>query len=405
VCRGWRSVLLERSLWTTRLDLSRASGVRLSALDVSAMYELLHCASGRAGGCLQALRIDTRVVCRQTLLDLVTANAGALRELQAYVDDGDMDLGLVVSTVETDALVAAAPLLCVFAVDLGYGSYEVQTVRRMLRNEGPFGALRVRHLSADLQDEDGAGVVAFAADVSAHESLCAWHVDYAPLHTPAALDAVVGAALARRMNTLVLDACHLIPASVPALVRLLSGGALTTLGCSFNTDLLDAPAAALLAAALRSNSTLTSLSLASMALFDDDTVTAEMLGALTGHASVHILCLRHNETEAARQAAAGAMLSALIAANAPALMELDVSECILGDDGLRALFNALPMNTHLRVLRVAGNQMSEPFARDVLLPAVRANTSLHKLDGEQPLMAETNALVSARSAAAAAAAE
>ncbi len=49
VCRGWRSVLLERSLWT-RLDLSEAPGVRGAALAA-----LLRCAAARAGGSLHTL--------------------------------------------------------------------------------------------------------------------------------------------------------------------------------------------------------------------------------------------------------------------------------------------------------------------------------------------------------------
>jgi hypothetical protein len=186
-------------------------------------------------------------------------------------------------------------------------------------------------------------------------------------------------------------------------VRVLGGGALTSLSCRYNTDLLDAPAAAMLAAALRANSTLTSLALTYVSLWDNPAVAAELLGALTGHASLQVLCLRDNEPEAARQAAAGETLGALVAANASALTELDVSYSDLGDAGLRPLLEALPANTHLRTLRVEGNSISEAYTRDVLLPAVRANTSLHMLRTEEPIMAEAKALLAARGAAAAAA--
>jgi Ran GTPase-activating protein (RanGAP) involved in mRNA processing and transport len=142
---------------------------------------------------------------------------------------------------------------------------------------------------------------------------------------------------------------------------------------------LDAPAAAVLAAALRANSTLTSLTLNFAGVFHHPAAAAELLGALTGHASVRVLSLRGNYAMAAHQAAVGASLGALVAANAPALTELDVSHCRLGDDGLRALFDALPRNSHLRTLDVSGNNMSDAFARDVLLPALRANTSLREL--------------------------
>jgi hypothetical protein len=76
---------------------------------------------------------------------------------------------------------------------------------------------------------------------------------------------------------------------------------------------------------------------------------------------------------------AGAALGALLAANAPALRELDVSCCHLGDAGMGPLLQALPRNTHLRELTCGSNDMSDAFARDVLLPAVRANGSLRTL--------------------------
>jgi hypothetical protein len=83
----------------------------------------------------------------------------------------------------------------------------------------------------------------------------------------------------------------------------------------------------------------------------------------------------------AHHAAAGAALGALVAANAPALHELDASWAGLDDDAWCPLLDALPRNTHLRKLDLSdeGDAMSEAFARDRLLPAVRANTSLRKL--------------------------
>jgi Ran GTPase-activating protein (RanGAP) involved in mRNA processing and transport len=101
---------------------------------------------------------------------------------------------------------------------------------------------------------------------------------------------------------------------------------------------------------------------------------------VTGHASLRVLDFSINDVLEANRAAAGASLGALVAANAPALTELNVCGCDLGDDGLRALFEALPHNTHLRTLKCTGNEMSEACARDVLLHAVRANTSLRFLD-------------------------
>jgi hypothetical protein len=73
------------------------------------------------------------------------------------------------------------------------------------------------------------------------------------------------------------------------------------------------------------------------------------------------------------------VLGTLVAANAPALQQLSVSCCQLGDAGMGPLVEALRHNTHLRSLYCRCNYTSEAFARDRLLPAVRANTSLRRL--------------------------
>ncbi len=112
---------------------------------------------------------------------------------------------------------------------------------------------------------------------------------------------------------------------------------------------------------------------------DDPAAAAELLGALSGHVSLRVLHIGGNGTAAAHGAAAGTLLGALVAANAPALTELNVSWCRMGDAGLRPLLEALPANTHLRKLDCAANDISEACARDVLLPAVRANASLRTL--------------------------
>jgi hypothetical protein len=396
VCRDWRAVLSERRLWT-RLDLTAASGVlvRQAALDA-----LLRCAAARAGGGLQSLHVDKCLFTHAALLEVATANAGALRELHARNDPNHPGF----TPVQAEALLDAAPQLHVLATDLECDAADVQAARRALHNEAPFGPLRVVHLHANLNGvaRGEAGVVAFAADVAAHASLRGLSLNHGPLDTAAALDAVVDAALARGLQSVALRACGLPRASAPAaLARLLDGDALTTLECS-RSNFLDAPAAAVLAAALRGNSTLTSLALNDVGVFRDAAAAAELLGALTGHASLRMLSLRGNVVAAPHRAAAGASLGALVAANAPALAQLDVWWCDLGDDGLRPLFEALPHNAHLRELDCSYNSgMSEAFARDALLPAVRANASLRTLVAGTTFesAAEAERVVSSRAAA------
>jgi Ran GTPase-activating protein (RanGAP) involved in mRNA processing and transport len=202
----------------------------------------------------------------------------------------------------------------------------------------------------------------------------------APLNEPAALDAVVDLALQRRLTCLGLYACGLSPASAPALARLVGGSALrSVVFFGERTRLLDEPAAVLLGNALRANTTLTSLAVQFVDLFNDTVAAAALLGALTAHPTLQKLDLTRNNSEDEHLApadaltAAGAALGALVAANAPALRELNLNSCHLTDAGLGALLDALPANRHLRVLNCRHNLLSEAFMRERLLPAVRAN--------------------------------
>jgi hypothetical protein len=370
VCRSWRAALEERSLWL-RLDLS-ASGVSPKRAVTDA---LLHAAAARARG--ELVELDLRGCTRVTfdaLLAVVTANGGALRELRVC--------GTFNRPLDTDALeelLRAAPRLAVCEADVW--CTELAPARRLLRNEPPFAPLRVHTLlfqSADERDE--AAVVALAADLTFHAHMRQLHLRFAPLSTAAALDAVVDAALTRRLTSVTLQSCNLSPESAPALVRLVGGGALAELDISNrHSVLLDAPIALALGTALRASSTLTALSLWFVRLWRDIAAATALLGALTGHASLRSLKISENLVRDADRDDAGAALGALVAANAPALHELNVSYSSLGDAGLRPLFDALPANTHLRTLHGGYNEESEAFVGDTLLPAVRANSSLRKL--------------------------
>jgi hypothetical protein len=164
---------------------------------------------------------------------------------------------------------------------------------------------------------------------------------------------------------------------------------------------LDAPVAALLADALRDNSTLTTLVLVGRGvdIWRDAAAATALLSALTGHPSLQMLDISANDVHV-HAALAGAALGALVAANALALHELDVSGCQIGDAGLGPLVDALPANTHLLELDVHANGISDAFARDRLLPAVRANSGLRSTDcvrvGFGDAANEAEALVAAR---------
>jgi hypothetical protein len=389
-------VLSDRSLWT-RLDLSAASGITRAVTDA-----LLRAAAARAGGQLQILDVTgCSGIDLDSLRAVLAANAGALRELHAVgATTAQATLGLASNEVEP--LLRAAPLLQALHTKL-YAN-DSAGVRRMLHNEPPFGPLRATHL-----DVGGAmaadDVVAVAGELAAHVSLKSVRFIAVSLASAAALDAVVDAALTCRLTQLsVCGNCGLSPDSVPALARLLGGDALTSLDISgldtddTDLDLLDAQTATLMGAALRANRTLAMLRFSFVQFWRRPAAAAALLAALTAHASLQTLTLCANSTSglAAHDSAAYDALGALVAANAPALQALNIIGCDLGDAALAPLVDALPSNTHLLTLLCGGNRMSGAFARNRLLPAVRANASLRRLAADGGAAAEAEALVAAR---------
>jgi hypothetical protein len=367
VCRGWGDALMERSLWL-RLDLSCKAGMSRPATE-----GLLRAAAARAGGQLQSIDVaECRFITHEALLAVLTANAGTLRELRHWKD--------YFSCLGFDAahtLLRAAPQLLLFDADVKCES--VADAQRLLRNEGAFAPLRLHKLRVDFDVRTEDAVLSLAADFAAHASLVDVLLVHAPLHTPAALDAIVAVALAKRFSELSLTYCRLAPASAPALARLLGGGALRSLDIvNDNAPLLDAAAAAVLGDALRANRALDWLLLASTALWRDPAVAVTLLRSITAHRSLRSVSLFYNPIGDA-QDAAGAALGALVAANAPALLYLDLRDCGLQEAALGPLVDALAANTHLCALQLGEVTASAAFLRERLLPAVRANTSLKRL--------------------------
>ena len=398
ICRAWRAIVAEPSLWT-RLDLSPSSGVQQPVTDA-----VLRGAAALARGALEVLVLDACDTSPEAELEVVAANAGSLRELSCCSDDES-----VLSAGCVEELVLAASQLRNFHA---HTAASVADAIRMLRNEAPFGALRLRvlyvvHAETDAINE--ATVLELAAAMPGHASLYKLILNDVPLNTRAVLDAVTAAALACRLRGLVLRRCNLSPGWIPALARMIRGGALTNLHIDNDggLQLLDEPDAVQLADAIAASCTLTRFVLEDVHFWADAAAAAAVVHALTGHPSVRVIALDCNEVPDA--AAAGAALGVLVAANAPALQELNVRGCTLGDEGLGPLFDALPHNTHLRQLDCSNNEMSDEFARFRFLPAVRANTSLRKLiaselwdneeDGDAPPeVLEAEELVAARAA-------
>jgi hypothetical protein len=394
VCRGWCATLKDQSLWL-RLDLSRADGAECSEAT-------LRGAAARAGGQLQALRLAFGGAplafwpnhLLRTLCAVVAANVGTLRELRVDKPRGALELPLTA----LEALLAAAPQLHVLHACARCTSAE--ETHRLLRSEPPFAPLRLREVS--VQDLPADAVLALAADVTACTSLRGLELAGVPLDSPVALDAVVDAALARRLSSVALDGCGLTPAAAPALARLAAGGALTALACVGNPMLLDEATAVLLGNALRANTSLTAVAFAEAEFWQDAAAGAALVGSLTGHPSLRELKLFFFRVPVASRSAAATALAALLLANAPALQTLDITHTRLGDAVLGPMVEALRHNTHLTKLDCKGNQISENFALHRLLPAVRANSSLRELlaagggAGDDDAAREAEALVAAR---------
>jgi hypothetical protein len=213
VCRAWNAALAERSLWA-HLDLSPASGVAIAVTDA-----VLRAAAARAGGQLEALGLTScDDVSYPALLAAVTASGATLNELHVRDNpSNNAEERAELDILEVEALLRAAPQLRV--VDVPVRCSSTADAARLLGGE-LFAPLRARaltvyELGAEAPDE--AAVLALAAHVAGHAWLAELVLENVPLNTAAALDALVDAALARRLRAVELWRCPLTPASAPAL--------------------------------------------------------------------------------------------------------------------------------------------------------------------------------------------
>ena len=217
VCRGWRVTVSDPRLWTV-LDLSPTSGVTCPVTDAT-----LRGAAALARGGLTALCLDFHpALTDEARLEVVTANAGSLRELSLSSWHGR-----AVEEAHVQELLGAAPQLLSFKVVV---EAPVTLAARMLRNEAPFGALQLSTLC--VYDDEGnaneAALLSFCSAVPAQAPLRVLRFDALPLRA-AVMNALSAAALAHKLLELYVIQCDLSPASVPALARLIRGGVLKTL--------------------------------------------------------------------------------------------------------------------------------------------------------------------------------
>jgi len=182
-----------------------------------------------------------------------------------------------------------------------------------------------------------------------------------------------------------LNSCGLSQTALPALGRLIQSPGFEHLQLSNDNDaLFEGPALPAFCEALHNCTSLRTLGLDSVNLWADLAVATQLFDALEGLPALQKLSLCVNSTEGspAVQRAAGECLARLNARSS-SLRVMDVSYNELGEAGMTPIFQALRNNSSLTELVFRGEQISASaeFARDVVLPAVRANTCLRKLQG------------------------
>jgi hypothetical protein len=193
--------------------------------------------------------------------------------------------------------------------------------------------------------------------------------------------------IARQLESVMLELTSgLPPDALPELARLVAGDAkLVQLDIEYLHAYYDEQAPLFsgysvepLCAALRL-SHLEQLSLCNVHLWHSYADASALLAALTNHPTLEFLNVAVNAPpDAIAKQAAGASLAKLLAATGR-ISTLVIRDCRLGDTAMRSVFEALALNTCLRSFYCANNDISRECARDHILPAVQANTSLTEL--------------------------
>jgi len=134
--------------------------------------------------------------------------------------------------------------------------------------------------------------------------------------------------------------------------------------------------------ALRNCTSLQILGMRDVNLWADTTAASQLIAAMEGLPALNVVQLSQNHTDGrpAVQRAAGECMARLIA-HSSSLRDLELNGNDLGVAGMTPIFEALRCTSTLTELSLREEQFSPEFVRDVVLPAVRANTSLRNLEG------------------------
>ena len=389
VSRGWRALLNELRFWLV-LDFSPGSGVvaRLTRA-------LLFAAGERARGHLHTLDLTgaNHSLDPEHLVQFVAAHGQSLRTVTTPVQRP-------LNADQVTRLCCSASL-CTLRC---FVSCDVAEALPLLRCEVPFALLHFVHLLVHNFHHNQQTVLELVAALPSHSGkIKGLTVHEAPLRNIATADALMRRIAEVRVSNVAFMDCNFVPASLPGLTRLIQAGCLETVSIeNSRTALFEAgPEFTTFCHALR-NSTLQALELRSCGLWRDFAIAGELLVSLLGHPTLRELDLNYDrvgDTDDAKLAAAGEQLASLITHNT-ALEKLECYGNYLGQAGLAPIFEALPRSSTLKELTFWHETISREFARDVILPAVRANSSLQKLSfgHDMPLLelTEAHAIVAAR---------
>ena len=398
VCRGWRFFLEDVSLWQYP-DFSEAAA---ESPTVVLTWGLARAACARAKGTLHTLNLRGMLAdSLAALVELVAENGESLRSLLT-------PYSLVLGAENVERLRQAAPL-CVLNCPVKCSGAEVAA---LLRCElvCPY-YLWVDDLDTQQQQTDFVAALAKRTGIEVIALMGGNLAGGAMLEDLARAIVFTGA-----KTTIAFGQCGLTPLARPARTLLLRSN--VSLGFIIDNHgegegegegegvpLFTGPDLPAFCDALRSNTKLNQIMLDNCYLWADPAAAGMVLAALAARSTLFTLTLHHDrvgETQA-QQFTAGTQLTQLITVGW--LNDLLLKQCSLGEVGLAPIFAALSVATRLERLDLTGEEMSSAFARDAVLPAVRANTSLRKLafsnvDGDEllPELIEAQNIVAARAA-------
>ena len=374
VSRAWRDAVCQPCACTS-IDFTCASPHRVSDALLAAVVR-------KAAGRITNLRLR---LCQgaeaknAALAAVVLANSGALRRLELLGAPPSISSDFLACLWKeaVDSVLHAAPSLVSFHTDVRCIFHNAQL---LLAARGQYSVVHLRQLVVDYGSD--AEVILLARDIRQHPSLREVGFFHTRFDTPVALGELVDVAIACGLTGLQFAACAMGPQSGTHLARLLRDAPRMSSLLIEANDNFDAACIPAFAAALSASSSLTVLRLEGVGMWRHVGIGTMLVDAFIGHSTLREISLESNPHHLHNdpQNLVSASLARLVAANSKSLQTVSFGYCFAGDGMLRPIFEALPSNTFLRNLSLRHIGLLAPFARDVVLPSVLANSSLRRLE-------------------------